>query len=233
MGLLSGEDANDGKEEQKMETITRAAMREADRRAIQDFGIPGLLLMENAAVAVVREIWGAESFTVLCAPGNNGGDGLAVARHLLILGRRVEVFLIGDPERGSADFRTNRDILERVAPGRTRGLDEGNIGALERSAARSQVCVDALFGTGLTRSIGGLHRRAVEAVNASASHIVAVDLPSGIDADTGEVLGVAVRASRTITFHRMKRGLLLAPQYAGAVTVVPIGIPGPEIPPPS
>lgn len=213
-----------------METITREGMQAADRRAIQDFGIPGLLLMENAAMAVVREIWGAESFTVLCAPGNNGGDGLAVARHLLILGRRVEVFLIGDPERGSADFRTNLDILKRVAPGGVRLLDEERVGLLEGAAARSQVCVDALFGTGLTRPIRGLHRRAVEMVNASAAHVVAVDLPSGIDADTGEVLGVAIRASRTITFHRMKRGLLLAPQYAGRVTVVPIGIPGPELP---
>ena len=90
--------------------------------------------------------------------------------------------------------------------------------------------MDALFGTGLARPIEGLYRRAVEAMGASAAHVVAVDLPSGIDADTGKVLGAAVRANRTVTFHRMKRGLELAPEYAGTVTVAPIGIPGPEIP---
>ena len=90
--------------------------------------------------------------------------------------------------------------------------------------------MDALFGTGLARPVEGLYRRVVEAIGASSAHVVAVDLPSGIDADTGRVLGAAVRADRTVTFHRMKRGLELAPEYAGRVTVAPIGIPGPEIP---
>lgn len=214
------------------ETITREAMRSADRRAIEEFGIPGIVLMESAALAVVREILDAASFTVVCAPGNNGGDGLAVARHLLVRGRRVDVFLAGDPGRGGADFRTNLAILGRLSPGSPLPLDERALGALERSLGACEVCVDALFGTGLSRPLEGLCRRVVETINASAAHVVAVDLPSGIDADAGRVLGTAVRAHRTVTFHRMKRGLALAPEHAGKVTVAPIGIPGPEFPAP-
>ena len=216
----------------RTEPITRAAMREADRRAIEEFGIPGIVLMENAALAVVREISEAASFAVICAPGNNGGDGLAVAWHLLIRGRRVEVFLLGDPDRGSADFRTNLDIVRRLAPGALQLLDADKPTCLIRSLERSEVCVDALFGTGLSRPLAGIYRSTVEAINASFAHVVSVDLPSGIDADTGRVLGAAVRAHRTVTFHKMKRGLLqgAGPEYAGTVTVAPIGIPGPEFP---
>ena len=105
--LLRGKKGRAGGEELQPESMTREEMREADRRAIEEFGIPGIVLMENAALAVVREVADAASFTVVCAPGNNGGDGLAVARHLLIRGRRVEVFLVGDPERGSADRPIN------------------------------------------------------------------------------------------------------------------------------
>lgn len=219
-----------GGEELHPESMTREEMREADRRAIEEFGIPSIVLMENAALAVVREVADAASFTVVCAPGNNGGDGLAVARHLLIRGRRVEAFLVGNPDRGSADFRTNLGILRRLSPDAPLPLDESSLERLVRSLRECEICVDALFGTGLARPIEGLYRRVVEAMGASAAHVVAVDLPSGIDADTGKVLGAAVRANRTVTFHRMKRGLELAPEYAGTVTVAPIGIPGPEIP---
>ena len=238
MSVLSGssfsveEKGRAGGEELHPESMTREEMREADRRAIEEFGIPGIVLMENAALAVVREVADAASFTVVCAPGNNGGDGLAVARHLLIQGRRVEAFLVGNPDRGSADFRTNLGILRRLSPNTPLPLDvdESSLERLVRSLRECEICVDALFGTGLARPIEGLHRRVVEAMDASAAHVVAVDLPSGIDADTGRVLGAAVRANRTVTFHRMKRGLELAPEYAGTVTVAPIGIPGPEIP---
>lgn len=212
-----------------MESITREEMQAADRRAIEVFGIPGIVLMENAAAAVVREIREARSFTVVCAVGNNGGDGLAVARHLLLLGRRVDVFLAGDPNRGGPDFRTNLEVLRRLAP--TLPLPvEGDPDRLVRSLESCEVCVDALFGTGLARPLEGIYRRTVEAVNVSAREVVAVDLPSGIDANTGRVLGAAVRAHRTVTFHKAKRGLVLAPEHSGRVTVVSIGIPGPEFP---
>lgn len=205
-------------------------MQAADRRAVEVFGVPGIVLMENAAAAVVREIREARSFSVVCAVGNNGGDGLAVARHLLILGRRVDVFLLGDPHRGGPDFRTNLEVLRRLAPSLPLSLDEEGTDRLVRSLKGCEVCVDALFGTGLARPLEGIYRSTVEAINVSAGDIVAVDLPSGIDANTGQVLGAAVRASRTVTFHKAKRGLVLAPEYAGRVTVAPIGIPGPEFP---
>ena len=153
----AGKKGRPGGGDPHLEPITREEMREADRRAIEEFGIPGIVLMENAALAVVREVADAASFAVVCAPGNNGGDGLAVARHLLIRGRRVEVFLVGDPERGSADFRTNLGILRRLSPDAPLPLDESSLERLGHSLRNCEVCVDALFGTGLTRQIGRAH----------------------------------------------------------------------------
>lgn len=211
------------------EAIGRAAMREAERRAIEDLGIPSIILMENAAQAVVREVEDYASFAVVCGTGNNGGDGLAIARHLCLLGRDVRVYMIGDVEQGGPDFQTNFQILSRMAPEVLFPLDEvdpkmyeGFIHALQGC----ETCIDAIFGTGLTRPVEGMHRRAIEAIDKYAFHVVSVDVPSGLDTDTGTELGVAVRAHKTVTFHRMKLCLDKAPQFSGDVTVACIGIPG-------
>lgn len=205
--------------------VSREEIRDAERHAIQDFGIPSILLMENAAMAVVREVEDYAAFAVVCAPGNNGGDGLAVARHLCIMGRDVRVFLLGDPEAGTEDFRTNLSILRRLAPEAIFTLDEAAFPDFETALKGCETCIDAIFGTGLNRPVEGLYRRAIEAINQHALHIVSVDVPSGMDTSTGEELGVAVRAHKAVTFHRMKR-CLMAPHFSGDVTVAYIGIPG-------
>ncbi len=207
------------------EAYSREQARNADKRAIETFGIPSILLMENAALAVIREIKEYAVFAVVCAPGSNGGDGLAIARHLCIMGKDVRVYIVGDPNKGSGDFKINLKIMSKLAPEVLNTVNDENFGEFESALKGCEACIDAIFGTGLNRPVEGIYRRVIEAINSLASHIVAVDIPSGLDCDTGEELGVSVMAARTITFHRMKKGLDISPQFGGDVTVSYIGIP--------
>ncbi|MBQ7193268.1 MAG: NAD(P)H-hydrate epimerase, partial [Synergistaceae bacterium] len=207
------------------EAYSRQQAREADKRAMETFGIPGILLMENAALAVVREVKEYAVFAIVCSPGSNGGDGLAIARHLCIMGKDVRVYIIGDPKKGSEDFQTNLKIMSRLAPEVLNTVNDENFGEFESALKGCEACIDAIFGTGLNRPVEGIFKRAIEAMNSLTSHIVAVDIPSGLDCDSGEELGIAVRATRTVTFHRMKKGLDISPQFGGDVTVSYIGIP--------
>ena len=208
------------------EAVSRKEAREADNRAIETFGIPSILLMENAALAVVREMKEYMVFAIVCAPGSNGGDGLAVARHLCIMGKDVRVYIVGDPKKGSEDFKTNLKIMSKLAPEVLHTINEENFEEFESALKGCETCIDAIFGTGLNRPVEGIFKRVIEAMNNFATHIVAVDIPSGLDCDTGEELGISVRAAKTVTFHRMKKGLDISPEYGGDVTVSYIGIPG-------
>ncbi|NLL37386.1 MAG: NAD(P)H-hydrate epimerase, partial [Fretibacterium sp.] len=188
------------------EALSVSAMREADRRAVQEFGIPGIVLMENAALQALEELEGQASVTLLCATGNNGGDGLALARHLLLLGKQVEVYVLGETDKGTPDFQTNLEILKKLAPGCLYTLTPDTLPTFEGSVARSEANVDGLFGIGLARAVSGIHEEAIHILNRLSRFTLSLDVPSGINADSGEVLGAAVRAHRTVTFHRMKLG---------------------------
>ena len=207
------------------EAVSREEAREADHRAIETFGIPSILLMENAAIAVLREVKEYAVFAIVCSPGSNGGDGLALARHLCILGKDVRVFIVGDPRKGSEDFKTNLKIMSKLAPEVLHTITEENFEDFESALKGCETCIDSIFGTGLNRPVEGIFRRVIEAMNSLATHIVSVDIPSGLDGNTGEPLGVCVRATKTVTFHRMKKGLDVSPQWGGDVTVTYIGIP--------
>ncbi len=207
------------------EAFTRKEAREADRRAMETFGIPGILLMENAALAVVREVRDYAIFAIVCAPGSNGGDGLAIARHLCIIGKDVRVYIVGDPRKGSEDFKTNLKVMSHLAPEVLNTVNDDNFEDFVSALKGCETCIDAIFGTGLNRPVEGIFKRVIDAINEFAVHTVAVDLPSGLDCDTGEELGVAVKAEKTVTFHRMKKGLDLAPKFGGDVVVSYIGIP--------
>jgi NAD(P)H-hydrate epimerase len=187
-------------------------MRALDRRTIEALGVPGPVLMESAGRAVAEAVLARRPrrVHVVCGAGNNGGDGLVVARHLHALGVEVDVALLGAP-RGDAAAQLERARAFGVAEGRGEGAD---------------LIVDAIFGTGLARTVEGDAARAIQAINARAVCVVAVDLPSGLDADTGQVHGVAVRADETVTFGLPKVGLALEPgrSLAGAVSVARIGI---------
>ncbi len=187
-------------------------MRALDRHTIEDLGVPGEVLMESAGRAVVDAVLDLQPRRVhlVCGPGNNGGDGWVAARHLKALGVDVRVEQVGEP-RGDCAAQRARALAFGVVEGDAEGAD---------------VVVDAIFGTGLDRAVEGPPARAIERINARRLPVVAVDLPSGLDTDTGAVHGVAVLASCTVTFGLPKLGLALEPgrSRAGEIRVARIGI---------
>jgi hydroxyethylthiazole kinase-like uncharacterized protein yjeF len=203
-----------------IELLTTAEMAEADRLAMAS-GIPGIRLMENAGRAVSDAVtrWnprGAPSVCVVAGPGNNGGDGFVCARVLAERGYPVCLLLVGDRER------LKGDAAEAAA--RWKGPLEA---ATPEALAGAEVIVDALFGAGLDRPVTGTALAMIEAMNTSGAHVIAVDLPSGINGSSGAAMGAAVRAGETVTFFRKKPGHLLLPGrlHCGQVTVADIGIP--------
>jgi hydroxyethylthiazole kinase-like uncharacterized protein yjeF len=215
--------------------LSRAEMRAFDARAIDHCKVPSVILMENAGRRATDVLAGEflgggatrERVVVVCGTGNNGGDGLVVARHLRVRGADAIVFLAGDAQRVSPDTRVNLDAWLGVG-GEVRALAPGAaLTGLADVAGKAEVVVDALFGTGLDRAVDGWFAEVVRALNASHAPCFALDLPSGLDADTGSALGVAIEASMTVTFGHYKLGLLTpnGAKLAGRVKVVDIGVP--------
>jgi NAD(P)H-hydrate epimerase len=198
--------------------------------ATAEGAVPSLTLMENAGLGaselILREFPKAAHVVIVCGTGNNGGDGFVVARRLLAKGLEVTTLLVGEPARVRGDARTTLDALS-AAPGTYTQLTEDALTPLDDALANADLIVDALFGTGLDREVAGLARTVIERMNAAPGVRVALDLPSGLDADTGVALGVAVRAELTLTFAQLKRGLAtpLGVAHAGRVELVPIGVP--------
>lgn len=215
--------------------LSRTQMREFDRLATERCGVASIVLMENAgrgaADVVQRESARVSGpVVVVCGAGNNGGDGYVVARHLLLRGVPVEVIAVVSEQRLKGDALANYRAFVGVG-GRVRSVDvEGPALAFQPLDGAGTI-VDALFGTGLDRPVEGLFREAVERMNAAAARRIALDLPSGLDCDTGRVHGVAVRADVTVTFAAHKLGLLTPSglAYAGRVEVADIGVPPPAL----
>jgi len=208
-------------------SVTREQMRRLDELAIRDFAIPGLLLMENAGrgaaeqAGMIRQ--GSEPVMILCGKGNNGGDGFVIARHLHNRRVPVEVYFVGNPDAivAQSDAGINREILLRM------GIPVRPIDSLADCGTACSLIVDALLGTGLSGDVRSPVAGIIEQVNRRSSPVLAVDIPSGLDCNTGEVLGVAVRADRTVTFGLPKQGFHLAagPAHTGEVVVVEISLP--------
>jgi len=215
--------------------VTAEQMRQMDRIAIEQYGIPGLLLMENAGLQVVNHAeqrfggWQGKRVLVLCGTGNNGGDGMVVARHAMQRGAEVLVVLAGDPEKVTGDARTNLHIAQKL--GIVRPLQNAEDLAHLWGRADWDLVVDALLGIGVTGEVRGLIGEVIGFFQSCPVPVVAVDVPSGIDADTGAVCGRAIRATLTITFGAMKVGLAVHPgaEYAGELVVADIGIPAVEV----
>ena len=215
--------------------VTAQEMRALDRATIDDVGVPGIALMENAGRATADLIWRRAGLSpgrrvaVLCGGGNNGGDGFVVARHLANRSCVIEVFLLAREEGVTGDARTNLLAWRRQGGELTVCADAAAFEAEERGrVAFSDVRVDALLGTGLNSEVRGVYRAGVELLNSLAGGFTAaVDIPSGLHADTGQPLGAAVRADLTATYGYAKRGHVLSPgsAYVGRLEVVDIGIP--------
>lgn len=217
-----------------MKLVTAEQMRQMDREAMKDFQIPGLILMENAGagcVSLILELMEEETAAGVCVVagvGNNGGDGFVLARHLWNNGFDVEVYLLGDVKKMKGDARTNFEIITRqdLPITEVRGSEEMDI--LSQDLDSAGLIVDALFGTGLDREIRGAYREVIEAINQSGTPVFAVDMPSGLNADTGQPMPVAVFAEITGTFGMAKIGQFNYPGhlFCGDVHIIDISLPG-------
>ena len=202
---------------------TAAQVRELDRLAIANAGIPGYTLMTRAAEAcwaVLRVHWpDVRSVTVFCGAGNNGGDGFIIARLALEKHWQVQLYQLGDPARMQADARQARAAFVS-AGGQVQPYTPG-------APIAGEVIVDALLGTGVDRPLEGLWRIAIDTINAAAIPVLAVDIPSGLRADSGAVAGAAVQAQQTVTFIGRKTGLYTgaAADYCGDISFADLGVP--------
>jgi ADP-dependent NAD(P)H-hydrate dehydratase / NAD(P)H-hydrate epimerase len=217
-----------------MRILTAAQMREADRYTIEEIGIPSLVLMENAGRQVVAALEAAYEpqlegrIAVLCGRGNNGGDGFVVARTLLQRGVDCSVFVIGALADVRGDARLNLDILGRLGVTVVEINDEQTWELHFSEISQCSLIVDAIFGTGLKAPLHGMLETVVADVNAAGIPIVAIDLPSGLSADTPHLMGDCIDASMTVTLAAPKLPLVLPPAeaHAGDVVIADIGIPG-------
>jgi len=209
-----------------------AGMREADRYTIEDLGVPGIVLMENAATGLVEALQQgfpqAESILVLCGSGNNGGDGLAAARHLLIRGHEVRVLLFSDPAGLRGDAAANYGIARNFGVPMTMILEE-DLQELQAAldSGGFDLIIDALMGTGLSRPLDGRYGEIAGLVNASGISCIAADVPSGLQASSSKIPGPVLHAEMTVTFGALKNCLLLPPAsgLCGEIVLVDIGIP--------
>ncbi len=212
-----------------MHSLTRAEVRDVDRRAIEDYGLAGVVLMENAgrnAAAVLLSQGITGPVMIYCGKGNNGGDGFVMARHLDNAGVDVKILLT----HPSADYVGDAAVFLRVVQLSQlplRVMTNASFTDWQHEFESAEWIVDALLGTGLSGAVREPYITAIEAINASGKKILAVDLPSGMDADTGQPLGVCVRATRTVTFVARKLGFDQpgSEQWTGPVNVADIGVP--------
>jgi hydroxyethylthiazole kinase-like uncharacterized protein yjeF len=219
--------------------MSREQVRAVDRWAIEQIGVPGVVLMENAGrscAELVREKLQSvpgPRVCIFCGTGNNGGDGYVIARHLLNAGLRVDVVVCGERAKIRGDAKTNLDVLEQLGH-TTQQLGPGDpdvAAAVRTLAGKANMIVDALFGTGLQGQLRADYRMLVDAINALGIPILSVDIPSGLDCDTGEPLGAAIRATYTVTFVAVKQGFVACPtasQYTGELYVASIGVEPPS-----
>lgn len=204
-------------------------MRELDRFTIEQIGIPGPVLMENAGVAVVQEIekrWPTGNIVVVSGYGNNGGDGLVIARHLLNMGRQVSIWIVGDESKMTKDCLAQLRILQSCSYSFSFWEEEKEEEFL-KVIGQADLIVDALLGTGIKGSLREPFARVIRGFDKVKGKVVAVDIPSGINADTGESCGVAVKADLTLTFAYPKWGHFLYPgaTHRGELLVADISIP--------
>lgn len=211
--------------------LSRDEVRSIDRRAAEEFGLPTLVLMENAGAGAAAHLCNIRPHVgrvvIACGPGNNGGDGGVVARHLDARGRSVRVVWFAHKDKIAGDAAVQHKILAASAIDQQEWPGAIEPARLDELFAGADWIVDALLGTGLARPVEGPLRDVIEAMNRSGRPILALDLPSGLDADSGEPLGVAVLAAQTATFVAPKLGFARpgADAYTGRVTVIGIGVP--------
>ena len=211
--------------------VTVQQIKKLDGIAINKYGIPSVVLMENAGRLVAQEVKNMlpknkrAKVIVLCGLGNNAGDGFVVARHLKEMNVDVKVFILGSPSKLKNDARINYEIVKKL---KIFVKEVKKVaGVIVVDIKKADVTVDAIFGVGLNRDLGGLFCETVEAINEFAKKVVSIDIPTGLDGTTGIVYGTCVKADKTVTFSVQKKGLFCGngKKVSGKVIVVDIGIP--------
>lgn len=225
--------------------LSREAMRELDRHAIEEIGVPGMVLMENAGRAVAEVTMRLlrrrgvakrrrHRVVIVCGKGNNGGDGFVAARHLLNRGVSVVILLACREADVPSDTDGGRNyrILTRKADPLLVISDVERLAEWPAMLRGASCVLDALFGTGLDKPVSGLLKEIIELINRCRRPVVAIDVPSGLDCNTGEPLGIAVRADVTVTFAAPKVGFFCgrAKEFVGRLVVADIGIPRAAMP---
>jgi hydroxyethylthiazole kinase-like uncharacterized protein yjeF len=213
--------------------VTASEMQEIDRRTIVDFGIPGMVLMENAGRGATRFLF--ERFPdiankrvgVIAGRGNNGGDGYVMARYLKQKGVHVRVYLLATADRVRGDAAANLKFLKPLDIPLIEIPDEASFSRYQSEMAGLEVWIDAILGTGLKSDVKGYFKTVIDFINSLNQPVFAVDVPSGLNSDTGQVGGACIRAHATATFAFAKTGHIIHPgaQYTGALDIVDIGIP--------
>lgn len=219
--------------------VTAKQMQQMDRSTIEDFGIPGLVLMENAGRGALETL--VDRFApiedlriaILAGRGNNGGDGFVIGRYLMEMGISVRFFLLADPDRVQGDALTNLRLVEALLAEHPESEflevpDETAFRHCRSKLLHHDIIIDAILGTGLNSDVRGYYKEVIQTVNHSGIPVFSVDIPSGLNSDTGQVCGIAVQARATATFAFAKAGHLLHPgtRYTGDLEVIDIGIPG-------
>jgi len=215
-----------------MKVVSALQMKNLDRRAIEEFGIPGIVLMENAGrgtIEVIDKYFPAMSMKkiiVIAGSGNNGGDGFVIGRHLLNRGVEVEAFLLGHKAKVSGDAKVNMVLYQKLRPVKELHRQE-DLMKFQTQIGDADLIIDAILGTGVNTEVRGLYRDIIDYINSLPTPVVSVDIPSGIDASTGKILGTAIYADLTVTFGLPKIGLLIHPglDRVGILEVADISIP--------
>ena len=213
-----------------MKLLTPHQISEIDQKTVSQYGIPSVLLMEHAAYSVfsyLKEVCKEKNILIICGPGNNGGDGLALARQLRNWSlSKSDVIMATSSEKLTSDGKIYYEICKKLEINLLQMTDENEKEVFEKIHT-ADIIVDALFGTGLSRPVEGKFKRIIDHINKSDAKVISIDIPSGIDGLTGKVQNVAVQADVTITFMVPKVGLCLYPGvlYAGEIKVMDIGIP--------
>ncbi|MGH7885838.1 MAG: NAD(P)H-hydrate epimerase, partial [Thermodesulfobacteriota bacterium] len=208
-----------------MKIATREIIREIDSKTIDHYGISGLILMENAGRAsanlILSEYSKAKRIAIICGEGHNGGDGFVIARHLISAEKDVKTYLLTDKSKYKGDSKINLHSLIKIG---------GDISELKSKSSRikeADIYVDAIFGTGLDREVDGFYKKIINYLNTRKEPVVSIDIPSGLDSNSGKPLGAAVKAASTITFIKPKIGMCIYPgvAYVGKLFITDITTP--------
>lgn len=203
--------------------LTAAQAKALDKNALEKFGISTLVLMENAGRVINAEALKIlrnkpSKVAIFCGTGNNGGDGFCAARHLLTAGIKPEVYLTGRVEDVKKEAKINLEIWLNL---------KQNIRPIKNKIRGYDLIIDALLGVGLKGQVRPAYREAIDRINLAKAYVLSVDIPSGLDATTGKVLGGCIKADKTVTFVAKKRGMVYGQgrKYCGKILIRDIGVP--------